>query len=429
MCALCRKTVRSTKAPVRRKKIWEIESPYHCSIIGTCLSVADLKKIAGKHKVTISSPMTPYMIHSHFVHQAAEHDDISKKMNKLLDQKFRRSIKKFSTAKSGDDLKKIWIESRKSRSLSGTYWAAMTHPAASDDLMKEFYGEVHMLSHRSARNNNSLLKRLSDAEERVEVFKQALMELRTEDQKLLSKQSIEIEILREQLTEASSYGQQLIAAKERIYDLKNGPESIKLCHSIQELTTANTTFAKELKTLKEEKAYLKKERDQLKEENLKLNGIRQEQHDELKTKEDECRALDNLLQDMFTTPENECIECKDFKTDKCPGPDLCGRKILYVGGRHALRAQYRWMIEKCGGKFIHHDGGKEDSRQKLPNMVGQADVVIFPVDCVSHDASLKAKKICKQQEKPFIAMRTASVTSLAKSLGDISSIKFNLGHA
>ena len=36
---------------------------------------------------------------------------------------------------------------------------------------------------------------------------------------------------------------------------------------------------------------------------------------------------------------------------------------------------------------------------------------MFPVDCVSHEAARLVKRLCRQSGKPWIPLRTASVTT------------------
>ena len=71
----------------------------------------------------------------------------------------------------------------------------------------------------------------------------------------------------------------------------------------------------------------------------------------------------------------------------------------------------RHLIECANGEFIHHDGGIEDRRGLLISAVNKADLVIFPVDCVSHDAALGLKRLCQQAGKPYRPVRSASVSS------------------
>lgn len=112
-----------------------------------------------------------------------------------------------------------------------------------------------------------------------------------------------------------------------------------------------------------------------------------------------------------------CKACTDRQTDQCPGPALCGKTVLYVGGIRRMVPYYRQLIERHGGQFLHHDGGKEIARRLLPSMSTCADAVFCPIDCVSHDACHCVKKFCKRYQKPFVPMRSASLSALARGLG------------
>ena len=52
-------------------------------------------------------------------------------------------------------------------------------------------------------------------------------------------------------------------------------------------------------------------------------------------------------------------------------------------------------------------------------MLTTADAVLCPIDCVSHDACNCVKKMCKRFQKPFVLMRSAGLSSLAKGLSEI----------
>jgi hypothetical protein len=47
----------------------------------------------------------------------------------------------------------------------------------------------------------------------------------------------------------------------------------------------------------------------------------------------------------------------------------------------------------------------------LPGLIGQADRVAFPVDCVSHDAALTVKRVCRQLGKPWLPLRSSGFAS------------------
>lgn len=132
----------------------------------------------------------------------------------------------------------------------------------------------------------------------------------------------------------------------------------------------------------------------------------------------EIKALETSL--LFRiTEKGGCSTCEDRSTEHCPGPDLYGRTVLYVGGHQRLVPHYRQLVEKHGGRFVHHDGGREVAYAALPKMLSTADVVLCPVDCVSHSACICVKRMCKQNGKPFVMMRSSGLSSLARGLCDI----------
>ena len=101
-------------------------------------------------------------------------------------------------------------------------------------------------------------------------------------------------------------------------------------------------------------------------------------------------------------------------------PVLSGMTILYVGGRAHQVPQLKALVERTGARFLHHDGGIEHSSTLLQGFIGRTDVVCFPIDCVSHDAVAVIKRLCRQLEKPYQPLRTASLAALMASLATTS---------
>jgi len=107
---------------------------------------------------------------------------------------------------------------------------------------------------------------------------------------------------------------------------------------------------------------------------------------------------------------DNCSQC-NFK-DK----DLCGLCVLYVGGKTNLTPHYRETIESKAGTFLYHDGGIEGNMQGLSKLLNRADMVICPINCVSHRAYWQIKKTCKKQNKPCEFLNSSGVSSLANTL-------------
>lgn len=98
------------------------------------------------------------------------------------------------------------------------------------------------------------------------------------------------------------------------------------------------------------------------------------------------------------------------------GLDLSGRTILFVGGRQQQGAHFRQVVEGMNGRFAYHDGGMEHNLNRLPGLFQKADVVLFPVDNISHAGQRQVKLLCRQWNKPFLALRRCGAGSLMQAL-------------
>lgn len=99
--------------------------------------------------------------------------------------------------------------------------------------------------------------------------------------------------------------------------------------------------------------------------------------------------------------------------------DLQGRRILYVGGRNRT-PHVRRLIEECNGRFEYHDGGMEESIDRLGTLLKRADAVLFPVNYVSHSALHKVKSLCRSLDKPYFPLRHSGLDSVASALSSIA---------
>jgi hypothetical protein len=99
--------------------------------------------------------------------------------------------------------------------------------------------------------------------------------------------------------------------------------------------------------------------------------------------------------------------------------DLKGRRILYVGGRNRT-PHVRRIVEECNGRFDYHDGGMEESIERLNTLLRRADVVLFPVAYVSHSAQNRVKVLCRSLDKPYVALRHSGLDSIVTALSAIA---------
>lgn len=407
----------------KRKKLWEIDNGHHCSVIGTCLTMAELKKISKKIAKGLVINTTDFQLHSSFVNIADTLSADCKILQKHLDRKYKNVLRRFSKAGTDEEIEKLWHDSCDKGTIGGAYWAVMTHPAISEKLTHKIYGQVHMFSHdgvakllRYQRNNREL-------REKISVLEEVLGNERREHKNNEKALNFEIASLQMQLVDARiivSEHQQLKLALNNENSKRDLTEESK---AEKELTDQ---LAMEKRRAAKDRSVIKKLRHRLAEQvelaaiaeriTVKLDRDIKKLEQRIAEKDHEIAALEQTL---LLRQENMCSNCGDHNKSSCPGPELCGQTILYVGGMHKMVQHYRKMIEESGGSFLHHDGGVEQARNKLPTLLGRADAVLCPVDCVSHDACRCVKKLCKRQQKPFVMMRSSGLSSLAKGLQDL----------
>src|SRR5262249_35783195 len=67
-------------------------------------------------------------------------------------------------AKDEETLSRLWDEAVKRGDIPGAYWALLSHPAATDAIMRKTFGDVHMLSHMVGAANRADIRRLCQLE-------------------------------------------------------------------------------------------------------------------------------------------------------------------------------------------------------------------------------------------------------------------------
>ncbi|NVK18950.1 MAG: DUF2325 domain-containing protein [Methylocystaceae bacterium] len=376
------------KVRTKRRKLWELEMHLHCPVVGTCLTQADIKKIATKCQAPDFEGRTAnYKLHSFFVSQAHYNNGVGKLLHKYLDRKFNRTIKAFSRLKTSQELEEKWAEAMNEGDISGAFWSILTHPNSSTDLLGQVYGEVHMLSHLEGAANRADYREIASLRSENEQLKAELDILRKSSRKAQVKRDQLIGQLKVDLKEAEIKASKSDELEARLLAERDGDTIARLEKRIDCLT---------MRVLQET--------DRANELQDKLTQAQNDNQD-LKA---------NIKQQVVAMPEiTACMQ-----SEGCPvaNSDLCGRCIAYIGGQTKQAAFFRKKVEEKNGQFIHHDGGLHDGQARLQSILAQADAVMFPVTCVSHEATREIKRICIKQEKPFIPLRSQGLGAFTKGL-------------
>ena len=393
----------------RRRLLWEIWDGYHCSIVGTCLSFAELGRIAAKAGIQFESDESEHGIHGHFVQIASKPGRVAKLTQKVLDRKYRNAIERFRRAKTEPQVGELWSRALAEGDVPGPYWALMTHPRSTPALMVRAFGEVHMLSHLAGATNRADIRRLRALEgERQELSEQLvavtrrLSESEAAHRRLAEDHKAEKRALTNRLVAAQAAEMRLEQIEVRLREFEN-------VETARTLRTRNAAFESEVEDAMRRLRSETQRRSTLEHELSALKAAHQEMSETVRALNTECDSLESML-------ESGIDSANDGAAENDRAVDLCGRRVAYVGGRTGIVHHFRAFAERLNGRFIHHDGGIEDHEGQLGRILGQADVVLCPVDCVSHRACLRAKQFCKRTGKPFVPLRSAGLSSFVTGL-------------
>jgi hypothetical protein len=371
------------EAAPRRTKIWEFSTHLHCSIIGTCLSTTELRQVLKKFGLA-SQDSTDHELHGVAVTLAGRHDDAARLLHKTLDHRHKLAVSQFAKADTQDAVRALWQDAVRRGDIPGAYWATLTHPLTNQAIIREAFGDVHMLSHLVGSANRADIRRLCQ----LEAEKAALQAKVDRQQQALHEAVVTRETQIRELRQALA---DRIVADAATAEPADNAALLGLVADRERRIAAET---RRRVALEERLAAMQAERDA-----ERAGRITAE------------RACDAMRREIEAIETSLAAPSQD-----APSLRLDGVVMLYVGGRPNQVAAMRTMVEDLGATFLHHDGGVENHPNLLPGLASRCDFALFPVDCISHDAANMVKSLCRQGAKRYIPLRSASVTSLLAAL-------------
>jgi hypothetical protein len=361
----------------------------HCSIIGTCLSSSEIRRLLIKLGVHGAESASDHDLHKQGVTLAGQGQGGGRFIQKALDRRHEAAIKQFAKAEDEGALRQLWDDAVKRGDIPGAYWAVLSHPAATDAVMRKIFGDVHMLSHMVGAANRADIRRLCQLEH--------------ENAALSAKIELQQRQLRDGFVERDNKIRLLNEALSRA--LATAPASSE--HAGDDSRAAEAALIDLDRRLSQEVVRRERLEGRLEAAILALSQAERARRDadgECEKLRQELSLAEAQINGWFGEEQNTLA------------PELGGVQVLYVGGRAHQVPQLKAVVERAGGKFLHHDGGIEHSVTLLPGLISRADCAVFPIDCVSHEAMGILKRQCRQSAKPFIPLRTSSLASLLAGL-------------
>ncbi len=376
-----------------RRKIWDFDSNLHCSVIGTCLTNAELRQVIVKLGLKEAAAATEHDLHASGVMLAGKHHEGAKLLHKALDRRHRVAINQFARAKNANEVRALWQEAVQRGEIPGAYWAALTHAATNDALVREIFSEVHMLSHLVGAANRADIRRLRQLEaENADLQDKVLRQQRQLRDALVAREKTIRELSR---ALEDSVGQSRRAEAAADSPAENDAAWTALAADLKcRLTRSESRRGRIERQLAEARIALSAERD------ARIAAERRE------------AALHHEVEAFEAS-----LGVPDTAGQAPGGADRrLALTLLYVGGRPAQIGHLRALAEGLGAMFLHHDGGIEERGGLLPGLVSRCDAVLFPVDCISHAAMSLVKRLCQQAGKPFVPLRSAGLAPFCAAL-------------
>jgi hypothetical protein len=381
------------KTGSRRRRLWELEAHAHCPVVGVCLPLAALRRLVDK--VLDGKAMADdYELHCGVIAECRRRSPIAEAVQRELDRRCMLALRQASLAKTTEALADWWQTASAGQDLAGAFWATLTHPRCTPELEHKVLGDVHMLQHQVGMARRVDLKQFEEVMHENGVLGRELAAAQQrntrqadEHRQRHEQQQSQIVQLRAQLigrdTLISSLRQQLQTLEDAVPGLK----------SRQALVQDNERLLRRLHDTE--------------------RVLMQAQHELERAR---ARVDELVASAAQRVPAAEAAPPLAEAGDACGPAALADQAVLCVGGRPASVPVYRHLIERTGGRFLHHDGGDEDNPAQLDATLAAADLVICQTGCISHDAYWRVKDHCKRTGKRCVFVESPSTAGLKRAL-------------
>ena len=382
-----------TEEPVRRRRVWEIDTLFKCPIVGLCIDQEEQKQIL-KKTGHFSKDNTLFDAHEMFVASIETDNNLSRRVDRLFERKYGKMTAGFHDLDEKEFMI-CWKNAFKSGEYQAEFWAAVSRPDLSDASKKQIFGTIHMAMHVQGETLSRMKKQMSCLAERVRTQDQKMKELLT-SRRTLAKEN-------ERLKRNEAEMEKTFRFKEsELNRLKCTHADPGICLRLAELESANERLTR---VLSEKEAAVKDKNMKLAQYTSRLEGLTQELERWKKTESEFRKEAEDTL--CRFSAMNTCDEL-------CPAFDLCRKRVLIVGGIERMESLYRQIVEGSGGVFDYHNGHMKGGGKHLENRLKRSDIVLCPVNCNSHAACALVKNLGKKHNKPVHMLSSFSLSTVSQ---------------
>jgi hypothetical protein len=374
----------------RRRRLWELDGHAHCPVIGVCLPITTLRRVVDK-VLAGQALAEDYELHCGAIAECKRRTPIAEAIQRELDRRCALALRQAAKAKTTDALAGWWAGACE-RDLAAALWVTLTHPRCTPALETRVLGEVHMLQHQIGVARRVDVQRFDALAAAHDALARELSELQQRTQRAADEHARRAEVQQAELVQLRA---QLISRDTTTAALR------------EQLNAATADGAPD-------RARWLRDTERESQQRHALERALQKAQHELEQQRQRADTLAAALAQREARPAAHDDESPPAET-----PRLDERSVLCVGGRPASVPVYRELIERTGGRFVHHDGGDEDSVTKLDATLAAADLVICQAGCISHGAYWRVKEHCKRTGKRCVFVESPSAAGLKRALAEL----------
>ena len=348
-----------------------------------------------------------YELHCFVGNDCKQRTRMAEAVQRELDRRFLLPLRHAAAAKSTAALADWWQQQAAAKDLPGALWATLTHPRCTPELELQVLGQVHMLQHQVGMATRVELARFEALIDENAVLARALASAQrrstgqaTEQARLNSALQAELVRLRGQHMAAVS---QLTTVRDELQSLRSAVPDLR---SRTSLVTRCAQQAERIVDLQ--------------------RTLQQARSDTGQAASSALHSATSAGASPSAASAHDSVAQSTAAAAAAAAADaLANRAVLCVGGRTAGVPAYRRLVESCGGRFLHHDGGEEHTARQLESTLAAADLVICQTGCISHNAYWRVKAHCKRTGKRCVFVETPSAAALQRALADVGTTPSN----
>jgi hypothetical protein len=290
-----------------------------------------------------------------------------------------------------------WRAASEEGATAAVLWAAATREDLSDLARREIFGSTHMAMHAGAHTVARLRQKLSAERAETKGLRRVLREVTSSCRRLERQQDV---------------------ARARAAVADDGDRARPVGRASADAPSQALAVAgpreRALKKEERRKAWTRELEQRLVRAEEAVAGLTR-RNAELVEALARARAtsLDTVQHAADTL--REALDQEQCSAD-CPQRDLCGQRVLIVGGIARMESRFRTMVEEFGGVCEHHDGRVGNGRRRLEGRVKRADLVICLSGVNSHAACEVVKDCGKRLGKPIHLLDGVSLSAVARVL-------------